>query len=160
VKVVCDATALIGLARINALSVLRCYLERLTIPEAVYEDVVIRGKGKPGAQEVKEAGWIEVRKAKDQRQVATLCVKLGRGEAEAIVLAREIDADLLILDDGTARKVAQRMGVAVVGCLGLLKRARQRGVIGRVKPLFDGMREQGFHIGNEYRAVLSQLGEL
>lgn len=64
-----DATTLIALARVGRLELLRQVATQIVIPKAVYEEVVIRGAGKPGAEEVETADWIEVHVVTDRRQV-------------------------------------------------------------------------------------------
>jgi len=78
--IVSNATTLITFARAGQLGLLRQAIKRLVIPEAVYEDVVLKGTGKPGAEEVKTADWIEVRAVTNRRQVEKLRQILGRGE--------------------------------------------------------------------------------
>jgi predicted nucleic acid-binding protein len=117
---VCDASTLIALARIGRLDILKQVGVRVTIPTAVYEEIVVKGAGKPGADEVREASWIETREVADRSVVAKLRTALNTGESEAIALAKEIDADLIILDDQDARNAALSEGLNVVGLLALL----------------------------------------
>ena len=85
---------------------------------------------------------------------------MGKGEAEAIVLARELQADVLILDDATARRVAEAEGRNVVGLLGLLLHAKLHGLVGAVKPILDDMVEAGFFLDDSlYRSILSHARE-
>lgn len=86
--------------------------------------------------------------------------RIGRGEAEAIVLAQEIHADAVVLDDATARRIAEGEGCRVVGLLGLLLEGKQHGLIPSVQPLLDLMRTTGFFIGEGlYTDILRQAGE-
>lgn len=85
---------------------------------------------------------------------------LGKGESEAIVLAKEQRADLLILDDLAARKRALQEGLVVIGTLGLLERLRERGILPALKPLLDELKASGFYMGAEYEELLRQVGEL
>ena len=89
-----------------------------------------------------------------------LRTRVGLGEAEAIVLAQQIHAHAVVLDDATARQVAEQEGCPVVGLLGLLVDGKRRGLLSTVKPLLDAMREAGFFVGEElYTAILRQVGE-
>jgi predicted nucleic acid-binding protein len=74
--------------------------------------------------------------------VRLLEVELDRGEAEAIALALEIRADLLLLDETDARRVAERVGLRVTGVLGVLLRAKERREIGLVRPELEALRNQ------------------
>jgi uncharacterized protein len=100
------------------------------------------------------------RPVQNQTDVQRLRTRLGWGEAEAIVLTREIRADAVVLDDATARHIAEQEGCRVIGLLGLLIEGKQRDLLGAVKPLLDAMRNSGFFIGDDlYTAVLHQAAE-
>lgn len=157
---VLDGSALIALARIGRLDLLRHLAERVHIPEAVYDEVVTRGQGRPGSTEVAEAHWISRRHVQDRAAAGRLGGRLGRGEAEAIVLARELSADAVILDDATARAIAEAEGQKVRGLLGLLVYGKERGVVDAVKPILDELVATGFFLDESlYRAIVSQVGE-
>lgn len=102
--IIADASCLIGLSKIGKLDVLQKLFGQVVIPEAVYYEVVVRGKGKAGAQEVATANWIEKRNVKNALAVEELRQNLGMGESEAIVLAEECHAQFVILDDAHARR--------------------------------------------------------
>lgn len=88
--VVSDSTILIGLVKIGKLDLLKEIFSKIFIPEEVFKEVVERGKGKPGSKVIKEAAWIEVKPVKDKIQVSFLLGSLEKGEAEVLVLAREL----------------------------------------------------------------------
>jgi predicted nucleic acid-binding protein len=86
---------------------------------------------------------------------------LDAGESEAIALAQEVDADLLILDDAEARNAALLEGLSVVGLLAFLVRAKAWGIVREVRLLLDALKRQGFFISDElYQHVLRMAGEL
>ena len=159
-RVACNSTALIALSRIGYLWLLEGQFGELMIPLAVYDDVAVKGKGKPGAKDVAEAAWIQVEEVRDVSQIERFSPVLHRGEAEAIALAGETNADLIILDDGRARKAAKAMGLNVTGTLAILCWARQRGLIPELRPILDDLRVAGFHIGAEYDEILKDAGEI
>lgn len=86
---------------------------------------------------------------------------LDLGEAETIILALELDADLVLLDERDGRYAAQRFGLQVVGVLGILLEARSKGRIKDIKPHLDALRHQaGFYIAEKlYQQVLQLTGE-
>jgi hypothetical protein len=90
VIVVSDASALINLARIGELDLLRRLYSGLVIPQAVWREVVVEGAGQPGADEVDAASWIEAKEVTNEHLVRALRQDLDAGEAEAIVLALEL----------------------------------------------------------------------
>ena len=158
---VLDASPLITLARIGSLGLLRPLAEQIIIPDAVYAECVSRASDRPGSIEIAQADWIIHRVVENRIQVDHLHTRVGLGEAEAIILAREIGSDaIVVLDDATARQIAIQEGCRVVGLLGLLVLAKKRGLLQAVRPLLDAMRTSGFFVGSElYAAILRQVGE-
>jgi len=94
--------------------------EGILVPEAVWREVVDEGAERPGAREVSAANCIKVQKVKDKRMVGLLRAELDEGEAEAIALAHEVGADVVLLDERDARRAAMRMGRMVLGIVGIL----------------------------------------
>jgi predicted nucleic acid-binding protein len=147
------------LARIGRLALLRQFASQVVAPHAVFQEVIGQGS-RPGEVEVNQGSWISRQPVRDAHRVALLQAELARGEAEAIVLAGEINADFIILDDARARQIAQRNGLRVIGLLGLLIRAKELGLIDAIKPLRDNMIKAGFYIGaTVYRDVMAKAGE-
>lgn len=159
-NVVCDASTLIALARIGQLDILRQAGAQVVIPMAVYEEVVVKGAGKPGSNEIRQASWVETREVSDRAVVVQFCAVLGAGESEAIALAKESNADLIILDDEDARGMASEQGLDVVGLLAFLVLAKEEGIILQVRPLLDALRGQGFFISDAlYQQILRKADE-
>lgn len=157
---VCDSSTLIALAKIGHLDILKKVVKNLIIPPSVYEEVVIKGAGKSGSDEIRKAKWIEKREVSDRELVMRLNTILDLGESEAIALAKEIRADLIILDDDKARKVAISEGLNVIGLLILLIWAKEKGVIKKVKPLIDKLKQEGFFISEDlYQNVIQKAKE-
>lgn len=157
--VVCNSTVLIALSRIGHLWILERLFGNILIPLAVYDDVVVKGARKPGAKDVAEAKWIHVQAVKDEEQVEYLSSILHRGEAEAIVLAEEIKAELIILDDDHARRIANSRGLNLTGTLTTLLRAKQKGLISHLNILFAQLKSAGFYTGREYDEILKEARE-
>jgi predicted nucleic acid-binding protein len=88
--------------------------------------------------------------------------ELGAGEAEAIALATEIKADLLLMDERLGRETAHHLGLRCIGLIGILIEARRKGFITAVKPHLDALRNMaGFRIKPElYLRVLQDEGEV
>lgn len=123
----------------------------------------MRGAGAdlPGAAEVLAAHWVETRPVRDRRLAEALAVDVDLGEAEAIALALEAGADLLLMDDRRGRAVATRLGQPVVGVLGILVEAKRRGRLSSVKPVVDALVSgSGFRVSARlYARVLEEAGE-
>jgi len=146
--VVSNAGPLIALARIERFSLLRSIFGHLCIPQAVYDEVVVKGAGRAGADETRKAvgDWIEILPVKDTAMARSLLTKLGRGESEAIALAMETKAALVLLDDERARTVAEFMGLNVSGTVGVLVQAHGRGFLKDLKRALDELKARGFWI--------------
>lgn len=121
-NVVSDASVLIHLARIGELNLLHQLDGNLLIPKVIWREVVIEGAGQPGAEEVRTASWIETHDVANEHLVRALRQDLDAGEAEAIALALEVGADLLLMDDRLGRETARYLGLRYVGLIGVLSR--------------------------------------
>jgi hypothetical protein len=152
---------LIALARVSQLHLLPQLYSELYLPAAVWSEVVVQGTGQPGSTAVQGATWIRQSTVKNAPLVLSLSQELGAGEAEAIVLAQELPADLLILDERHAREKARRLGIRFTGVLGVLVEAKVRGLLALVKPVILDLRNfAGFHVSLSLQAdVLRQAGE-
>ena len=158
-SMVADSSPVLSFARANRFDLLRQVVDELIIPEAVYDDIVIRGMGKPGAEEVVQASWIHRRSVQDRTLVDQLPAKLHLGEREALALARELGMVLLI-DEREARRAAAQHQIAHIGSLRVIEEAKQRGLIPAVKLLLDDLVATGMFIDESlYHAFLRSLGE-
>jgi uncharacterized protein len=162
VIVVANSTPLIQLSKIHRLTILRDVYGKIIIPQEVETEVVIEGAGRPGAAEVQAATWIEARTVTNKAEVTRLhtITPLGKGECGTIVLAEEIGAQRVIIDDRAARQVAQARGLPIIGTGGVLLVAKTRGIILNAKDILDELRAQGMHIGQTlYQRILAAAGE-
>lgn len=86
---------------------------------------------------------------------------LGKGEVEAIALALRLNADWLLMDDLSGRREAIRIGLTVMGTVGVLIRAEQESLIEPLEPLLDELEAAGFRFSRNLRLFALQLaGEL
>jgi uncharacterized protein len=160
VIVVCDSTVLIGLSKIGKLELLQDLFGQISIPKAAFAEVTGKGMDRPGAGPIKEADWIRVPEIKDRSQVNFLLGTLDRGEAEVLALAKESKADLILLDEGKARKIAVIAGFDVMGLLGLFLLAKNIGLLDRIRPLIEDLRRKNFRISDRIvSATLKRAGE-
>jgi uncharacterized protein len=159
-KVVCDSTVLIGLAKIRKIELLQLIFREVFIPDAVFNEVVTRGKGRPGVKEIANAAWVKRETIKDRRTVEILIAELGQGEAEVLVLGKELNADWIIIDDERARAAAASAGFNIIGLAGILLLAKQMKLIPSVKPLLDDLKNKNFRLSDKiYKEVLKKAGE-
>jgi len=101
---------------------------RITIPQAVYNEIAGLGYVVPGTIEVQTLPWIKTEIVTNRSLVAELQTELDEGESEAIVLAMEFAATRLLLDDLEARIVASRYSLNITGVLGIILVAKSRGL--------------------------------
>ena len=162
-KVIPDSSVLIALASIGKLDLIPEVLSEgnVIIPEAVHREVVEEGKGRQGAEEVRNADWISSREVSDRSQVKLLKAQLDVGEAQVIALADEINADLLLLDEKEAREIAREMGLRVLGTVGILIRAKKGSIIDSLRKELDNLRnDANFRIGQTlYEKALAEVSE-
>ncbi len=158
--VVSDASPIINLAIIGRLDFLRSLYGNVIIPQAVQDEVsaALPGKIKSEFEKLK---WIETKQTTNRTSVLALELELDQGEAEAITLALEINADLLLIDERKGRLVANRFGLRFIGLLGVLIEAKQKGLVSTVKSQMDDLiSKAGFWISPKlYNQVLEQVGE-
>ncbi len=154
--IVSNSSPLIVFSKINRLSLLENLFGEVCIPRAVYEEITRGGKG----AEIVGNKWIKTKDIKDKDFAEYLSKMIGRGEAEAIILAKEQKSKLLI-DDAQGRKHAELLNLQFIGCLGLLKLAKNRGLISSVKELIYELQKKSFYIDEELiTAVLESVGEV
>ncbi len=158
--VVSDTTAITHLAKIDALNILRqLYIETL-IPEGVYNELCMVKKTQPGALQVLNASWIKRISIRNKSIADKLKRHLDLGESEAIALAIETNADLLIIDEAAGRAVAKKSVNKIIGTVGVLLEAKKARIISSVKPYLDLLRNTGFRLGSDvYTLALRQAGE-
>ena len=159
--VVSNTTPLIGLASIQRFELLREIFGELIIAQAVYDEAVVAGREVGGAKrEVSTATWIKTINVKDRLAVDVLLDELDLGEAETIVLARELGADWVLMDEKKGRRKLTQLGLQKIGTLGILLKAKQVGLIPALRPELDLLRQRGFGVSQGViDAVLRQASE-
>ena len=159
--VVSNTTPLIGLASIQRFDLLWQLFGELYIAQAVYDEAVVAGREAGGAKcEVTAATWIKTVSVKDRLAVEVLLDELDLGEAETIVLAREIGADWVLMDEKKGRRKLTQLGLKKIGTVGILLKAKQAGFLPAVRPELERLRWQGFSLSQAViDAVLQQAGE-
>ena len=160
-SVVSNASPLIGLARIGKLELLQQLYGELVLPEAVEHEVVVEGAELPAADQVGKATWIKSQAVSNKQLVRVLQENLGAGEAEAIALALETKAELLLLDEHRGRQTALHLGLRYTGLIGILIEAKSKGYIGSVKGHLNSLRDvAGFYVSEQlYMRVIQDEGE-
>jgi predicted nucleic acid-binding protein len=127
-----------NLAIIGRLNLLRSQFREIWIPGAVRSE--LDRLSQPAAlKEIQQAlqdGWIKPQALREDKVARLLAA------TEAIALALELSADLILLDERDGRSAAERAGLRVTGVLGVLLRAKNDGQIQLIKPEIEALRTQ------------------
>jgi hypothetical protein len=132
-KVVLNTTPIISLLKIGKLHVLQELYGQVLIPQEVYHEVEA-GKNKEYYADLSKIDWIKIKKIKNPDSLSYF-LDLDKGEAEAIILASESKADLIILDESLGRFHAKHAKLKLTGTIGVLLKAKKSGFISEIKPL-------------------------
>lgn len=159
--IISDTSPITNLSAINQIQLLNQLYNTIIIPQAVYGEMANLRADVPGTKEVKSLPWIHTQTVINSALADELKAEIDPGEAEAIALAIEMKADRVIIDDYQGRMVAARFGLKLIGILGILLIAKQRGLIEFVKPLMDDLINiAGFRINPQlYTHILQTAGE-
>ena len=125
----------------------------------MYNEAVVKGHEEGGAKnEVSEASWIKVVSVKDKLAVKVLLDELDDGEA--IILAEELAADWVLMDERKGRRKLAELGIQKIGTVGILLKAKKIGLLEEIKPYLFRLRERGFSISQYViDVVIEQAGE-
>jgi len=151
VTVVSDSSPLIALAKIDAFDLLQKLYGTLMISTEVYDEVVIAGAGLAGAGETSKSSWIEVRNIRNHADLEATQVQfgLGAGELSTLLLAGEIRADLIVLDDLAARKLAQKQGFRVQGSVAILEACFRKGYLADLRQAYLQLTQRGVYLNRQ-----------
>ncbi len=149
--VVADASALLALVKLRRLELLRDLFRQVCIPPAVSREV--------SGSLPRLPDWIRVVEPRSM-SVAQGVLGLHQGEIEALALAVDLHASLIILDDLLARRHATALGLAIVGTAGILVMAKRAGMIPSVREALDVLRQVGFRLRQDvYEQIVADAGE-
>lgn len=157
--VVSNSGPLIALSKIKHLDILEKFFGEIIIPEAVWIEVVEEGEGRPGAEDVKDSPWIKVNKVKNKIGIEALKHEIGIGESEAIILAMELNANIILIDDKIARGIAGSMGLKVAGTLSIIYEAINNKLINEnFSEIIKIMRKNNIWISDEIIDIIEKDG--
>lgn len=118
--IVSDTSILSGLLAINRLQILQDVYGKVIIPRIVLEELLVLENFGYDLQPIHSASWLEITEPSNKELEAELTSILDKGESAAIVLAKELHADYLAIDEKKGREVAESMGIPIVGLVGIL----------------------------------------
>lgn len=154
---VADCSALIALSACHQLELLEKLFKSVVVPEAVYHEAIVSNKKE--AQELKQYLNDKVQKV-DMKNYVFLDGFADAGETEAMLLYKQISADKLLIDDKRGRKVAKMNNISIVGSLGVLLVAKEKGFINEISPLLQKIECSDIHLSQQLIiTVLDLAGE-
>jgi predicted nucleic acid-binding protein len=159
-KVVVHTTPLIALSHIGQLDILKKMYGEILIPNAVYNELSAKPDSICKIEVENSKDWVRIEEIKNQMAKSMYKTQLHEGEVEVMILAQEVNADLVIIDDANAKKYAKYLKLPVTGTLGVLIKAKQSGYVDKLKPMLQMMIENGIYISQDLvKLCLKQVGE-
>ena len=157
-KVIINSTPLIALSKINQLELLRKMYGEIYIPEAVYREVT--RKNDIAKKQIQNNDWIHVTHIKNFERKRMYSAKLHDGEVEVMILAEEYGAEhLVVIDDNSARKTAEFLGLNLTGTIGILIKAKRKGLINFVMPYIESMKNHGIYFSEQLMEQIKRISQ-
>ena len=136
--IISDTSCFIVLTNINELELLQKVYGKVTTTIEVAAEY---GETLPN--------WIEIETVNDNYRQQLLEMQVDKGEASALALALETPNSTIIIDDYRGRKVAEKLKLNYTGTLGVIIRAKIKGIIPSIKPLLSKIKQTDFRLTNE-----------
>ncbi len=140
-KIISNTTPILSLLKIDKLDLLKELYGKVIVPLAVYQEIE-KGKEKPYYKDLTSLDWIEIQNIKNLNTIEYL-IDLDDGEAEVLILAKETNADLVILDEIMGRRYAKQLELNLTGTIGVLLKAKEKGLILSIKNLMTELENKG-----------------
>ena len=150
--VVSDTSVINYLAAVGQAELLRVQFGKIFVPPAVWRELHAAPNlpGTTAADLAQKSGWLVIQEPKPSQTLNELSADLDPGEAEAIALAYELQPAVVLLDETDGRLEARRLGLTIIGTVGILAAARQAGELDTIKPLLDRlMKDYCFRLSRE-----------
>lgn len=159
--VISDSSPISNLILVDKIELLHQVVGDVIIPFGVYNEIQKLHDFNINLTLFDSVDWISVRTVGNIDFVNELRLSLDVGEAEAIALSLEIHADFLLIDERYGQSIASKLNIRTIGLIGILIKAKQRGIISEVKPVIDDLiRNAGFWIAKKlYAEVLNKANE-
>lgn len=158
--IVVNTGPLIALDACSQIDLLNSFYKRVVVPEEVEKE--LRAGGKTAlctGLTAEHRKWIEVLSLSKPPSPALLA-QLDLGEATVISLAVELKASVVLIDEKNAYKIAQSMGLTTIRSIGILLRAKKKGILEEIKPCIYEMSAKGIWLSDRLiRRSLQEAGE-
>ena len=156
--VICNTSPLQYLHQVDLLHLLPTLFGSVQAPPAVAAELAEGRRHGIRLPELGEVPWMTVRSVRD-RTLLPLVTSLGNGEKEVLALGLETPDHLLVLDDRNARRQAVAAGLEITGTLGILVLAKERGILGSIRPVLDRLQALQFRISTATRQMVLDIAE-
>ena len=156
-KIISNTTPIISFLKINKLLILKELYQKIIIPKEVFNEIEA-GKEKEYYTDLSKIDWIQIEKIENEKSLSYF-LDLDKGEAEAIVLAVEKEADLIILDENLGRFHAKHAGLKVTGTIGILLKAKQMNLIPEIKPLLFELKAKEVWLSDKFIEEILNLAD-
>lgn len=163
--VVSDTTPIISLVKAECLDILKTLFGSVCIPSAVFDELIANEKYSYEADQIRKSDFIFTKELKDKKSVRYLQIaaKLDLGESEAITLAEEMNADLLLVDELRGRRIAEELGIRITGTIGVLLQAYDENILTAqdIMTCIDKLKECNIRISERlYNLVTEYISEV
>jgi predicted nucleic acid-binding protein len=159
--VVADTSPLTALLHLKKLYLIQMLYGEVYIPSTVAIEINSLADFGFDISFLKQRDVYLIRKAQDEILINDLKQHLDEGEAEAIALAKELNADLLLIDEKLGKQYAEAENISCKGVVGILIEAKQQGLLSVIRPLLDDLiKNLKFRLSDKiYEAALKKAGE-
>lgn len=156
--IVSDTSVISNLIQLGHIHLLKDLFDEVIIPQEVKSEL---NNNQSISLEVARLPWLKTIKIRDQQLFNSLLTQLDAGESEAIVLAIQLKADVLLIDEKKGRRIALQNNIHIIGLLGILVEAKKAGVLDKIKPSLEKLvNEIGFRVSPHLcQNILKLVGE-
>jgi predicted nucleic acid-binding protein len=162
--VISDTTPLISLMKIGHLDLIHQLFGEIQVPEAVFKELTSNNRFKNECRQIEECPYINKIKVIDTKSVDLLRKSSGLdlGESEAIILSDYFNVNYLLMDETKGRRVAQQMGIPIMGTIGMLMIAYKEHLLSKqeIKNCINILKDSGRHISEKlYEQLINKLDQ-
>ena len=150
---------IIGLAKIEKLSLLKELAEEVLIPPLVYRELLGKCGWESSRIDLAINSFIKVTELSEiSNEIKQVISTLDGAEKQVISLGSVSSGQLiLLLDDKAGRNAAKKLGLATTGLVGVLIFAKEKGLINEVSSLLEELRIQGYWLGDSLIRIAKNL---
>lgn len=154
--VIADSGPIFSFSLIDKLDLLTSLFDEIRIPEAVWNEIIY-DKTKSDYQRLYD---FFKDKTSAIQGINELTFVMDYGESESLILYKELNANFLLIDDKKARNIAETLNIKCIGTLGLLMIAKDKSLIGTLKPIFETfLKNKRYYSIDLLNAILISKGE-